>query len=870
MPDDDYVAYLARVREAREPELRAFCDRLRQLHLEAGGPTLDALAKRGGLPSKSRISEILRAKTKTVPSWTFVQAFVMECKRYARERGRLLSVSVDLEFWRREHGFLGDVLERARRTDQVLAAGGDENGPLRVVPRSLLPDVLGFVGRAGELAALSQALAKAQQGSSALTISVLSGMAGVGKTALAVHWAHSVCGHFPDGQLYVDLRGYDRDQPMSVDDALGGLLRALRIEERNVPLDPAERSAYLRTALAGRRTLLVLDNAHSPEQVRPLLPGTPTCLVVVTSRDSLAGLVARDGAQRIDLDVLPLPDAVDLLRSLLGARVDADPAAATAFVELCVRLPLAIRVGAELAIAQPQVSLADLWRDLAVDRRRLDLLTAGGDERTAVRAVFSWSYRHLPAGPARAFRLLGISPCVDGDFYAVAHLAGMSLDQSQHAVAALARAHLVQFTVADRFTMHDLLRVYGAERVAEEDVETDTRAALEGLFDYYLSAAAAAMDVLYPHERHQRPHIPHARAPFRLPFESAQAKTWLDNERANLVAITIHAASHGWPAHACHLAAVLRRYLDTGAHYIDGLAIHSHALQAAIDRGDRYTEALTLHNLGRIHSRVGHRSRAIAYYQQALPIRQQIGDRAGESDTLNNLGNVYRHQRKHDQALEHYQQALAIVAELGDASREGIALHNIGIILRELESYDEALSHLERALTITQSIGNRLIEGNILQSTGVVYSLTGHTIKALDHYHRALTIARQVDDRVGMIDAMRSIGNAHSRLESHDTAIAYLEQALAIATQIANAAAECDTLNELGMAYQRQERFDEALRYHQLALRNATDINDTHQRVRAHLGIAAALEAGGRDAEARTHRQAAAAADATYNPPEVE
>ena len=318
----------------------------------------------------------------------------------------------------------------------------------------------------------------------AVPIAVLAGTAGVGKTALAVRWARRAAAAFPDGQLYVNLRGYDPGAPVAPGDALAGFLRALGLAGDDIPAGEDERAAAYRSLLDGRRMLVVLDNAASVEQARPLLPGSPTCLVVVTSRDSLAGLVARHGARRLDLDMLPAADAIGLLRTLIGDRVDAEPDAAAELAGQCARLPLALRVAAELAAASPDSRLAELAGELAGEQRRLDLLDAGGDERTAVRGVFSWSYRHLPAAAARAFRLIGLHPGPDFDAYAVAALtaptaltgatAGSSsrpvtATQAKDALALLARAHLVHPAGGGRYGMHDLLRAYARELAAAED-----------------------------------------------------------------------------------------------------------------------------------------------------------------------------------------------------------------------------------------------------------------------------------------------------------------------------------------------------------------------------------------------------------------
>ena len=310
-----------------------------------------------------------------------------------------------------------------------------------------------FTGRSAELAWLDASMPVALRSAvnGPVVISAVSGSAGAGKTALALRWAHRAAEHFPDGQLYVNLRGYDLEQPVSAPEALAGFLRALGVASRDIPAQEAERAARYRSLLAGRRMLVVLDNAATEAQVRPLLPGKAGVMVLVTSRDSLPGLVARDGARRLELDVLPAADAVALLSALIGDRVDADPGAARTLAEQCARLPLALRVAAELAAARPQIPLATLTAELAGEEGRLDLLDAGGDQRAAVTSVFSWSYCQLPLAAARMFRMLGLHPSPSFDCFAAAALSGTGLDEATRLLADLVRAHLIQRVGSQHF-----------------------------------------------------------------------------------------------------------------------------------------------------------------------------------------------------------------------------------------------------------------------------------------------------------------------------------------------------------------------------------------------------------------------------------
>jgi DNA-binding SARP family transcriptional activator len=446
--------------------------------------------------------------------------------------------------------------DRTGEHDAPTAAGS----PAAVVPRELPADVAGFTGRGVELAELDLLLpAAGQQGGTAgpVVISAVSGTAGVGKTALAVRWAHRAAGAFPDGQLYVNLRGYDPDQPVLAAEALAGFLRAFGVAGPDVPLGEAERAARYRSVVAGKRLLVVLDNAATEEQVRPLLPGTSSAMVVVTSRDSLAGLVARDGARRLDLDLLPPAEAVALLDALIGGRAEADPTATEALAGLCARLPLALRVAAELAAARPDTPLTVLAGELAAEGDRLELLDAGGDPRSAVTSVFSWSYRHLPADAARMFRLLGLHPGTDWDRFAAGALTATNVTEAGRLLSVLARAHLIQPTGPARYGMHDLLRAYAVSLAAAHDDDETRHAALTGLFAYYQAAYAAAVECLAPGERHHWPDPATTDAPVPEFRDPGAARAWLDAELSSLTAVAAYTASNSWPGHAIRLAATI-------------------------------------------------------------------------------------------------------------------------------------------------------------------------------------------------------------------------------------------------------------------------------------------------------------------------
>ena len=628
-------------------------------------------------------------------------------------------------------------------------------------------------------------------------ISVIAGTAGAGKTALAVQWAHQVARRFPDGQLYANLRGYDPGQPVTAGAALGQFLRALGIPGPDLPADDEERAACYRSLLAGRRMLIVLDNAAGADQVRPLLPGTPGSVALVTSRDTLAGLVARNGARRLDLDVLPVPDAVSLLQALIGARVGAEPEAAAALAARCGRLPLALRVAAELAAARPAASLASLAAELADQQRRLDLLAAGGDARTAVRAVFSWSLRHLDPGTVRAFRLLGVHPGPDFDSRAAAALTGTGAGQAGQLLDQLIRAHLVHRTAPNRYALHDLLRDYARE-LAAADSAGEQRAALTRLFDHYLHCAAAAMDTLFPAESSQRPDLPVPAADLSWLTDPHAARTWLGDELPSLAAAAAYAAAHGWPEHAIGLAATLFRYLDPAGHLTEAVTLHQSAGTAARQTGDVAAEARALSNLAAAELRQSRDQEATGHLRQARELSHRIGDRDGEARASGNLGVLAFWQGRYAQAADHYEQAMSLHRETGNRTGEITGLCNLAAARARLNQYQTASAHLRQALAASREIGHQDGEAYVLANLGDISLRQGHYQQAGPYIRQSLALCRRIGDRAGEAAALSSLGELALRQRRYQTAARHLHKALALSRDAGARSAETDALSLLG------------------------------------------------------------------------
>jgi DNA-binding SARP family transcriptional activator/tetratricopeptide (TPR) repeat protein len=733
------------------------------------------------------------------------------------------------------------------------------------VPRELPADVDTFIGRTVELAELDRLLTASRPrreadggaASSAMAISAVAGSAGIGKTTLAVHWGHRVRDAFPDGQLYVNLRGYDPGEPMTVGEALARLLRSLGVADQNIPADDDERAARYRSLLDGRRMLVVLDNAVAVEQVRPLLPGVASCVVVVTSRDSLTGLVARDGARRLDLDLLPAGDAVRLLRELIGARVDADPAAAARLAAQCARLPLALRVAAELAAARPDLSLAHLADELAGEQRRLDLLDAGGDPHTGVRGVFSWSYRYLPADAARAFRLIGLHPGPDLDAYAAAALTSATVEHASGLLRLLARGHLIQPTGSGRYGMHDLLRAYARNLATMPGPEeAGAQDALTRLFDYYLAAAAAAMNTLVPSERSYRPSVRLPATPLPPVAAPAAARAWLDAERAVLVTAAGYAASGGWPGHATRLSAVLWRYLAT-SHYVDAAKVHTHACRAARRLGDRAAEAYALNYLGIIHQRLGRQLDAAACLRGALALFRELGDRLGEGLALVNLASRDRRQGRYPQAAAGEQQALALFRELGDRLGEAHALIGTGLTEWRQGRYPQAAGHFRQARVLYRDVGDMANEAHALSNLGMISGLLGRHREAVTCLQQALALFRERGYRTGEASALTDLGSVACQQGRHAEAVRYQEQALALFRELGERTGEVEALNGLGEALLAVGQQGQAYEWHAAACALARQIGEKHEQARAHNGLGAALLAAGQLDQAREQYTAA-------------
>ncbi|MEV0952721.1 tetratricopeptide repeat protein [Promicromonospora sp. NPDC050249] len=777
---------------------------------------------------------------------------------------------------------LCDLHQRILRHDPELAVPATASGPDPSVPAShaavrasrpaQLPlDVAGFTGRDADLRRLDELLsAPAEDGPTrTVVITAIRGTAGVGKTALAVHWAHRVAHDFPDGQLYVNLRGYDPEQPMRPADALARFLGALGVPEREVPLDDDERAVRYRSELAGRRMLIVLDNAGGVAQVRPLLPGSGSSLVLVTSRDSLAGLVAVHGAHQVRLDLLPAAEAIDLLRRLIGDRAMAEPEAVVTLSEQCARLPLALRVAAVLVTSQPDRLLADVVADLADRQERLELLDPGDDPYAAVHAVLSWSVQHLPEQAARTFRRLGLHPGPDLDQYVAAALTGLPPNAARRILETLVSSHLLHRTGLGRYGMHDLLRAYATHLTLTEDTAQDRKTAEERLFSYYLTAAVVTMDTLrpaealyLPEESGPSPAVPDLTTP-------DAARGWAEAERFCILAIAERAADTGRPDCAVGLARILHLYL-VNIHITDVLTINGHALRAAEAAGDSVGQAHVFRHLGVVHARLGQHTTSVDYLRRAIALFRQVGDLASESLALTGLGTTRYQRGEHKAALEDHLNAITMAREAGSRRGEAVALTNLGIVQGRLGDDVASIETQHEALRIVRELGSRQSESITLNNLASVEMRVERYAEAAGHLREALAIIEDLGSGRGRAHALDTLGILHLRLGEPGPATEYFRQALAEFHGVGERVGQAWSTNGLGEVARFTGDAAAALALHDEALALASAAGSRYQQARAHAGIGHARRTTGDPDLARAHYEHAHAIYTELGMPEAE
>ncbi|WP_089155468.1 helix-turn-helix domain-containing protein [Micromonospora sp. NBS 11-29] len=676
-----------------------------------------------------------------------------------------------------------DRVEEARRRPDpdgaatVRTGGGRGRGrpaPLPV-PRQLPPALPGFVGRAEQLAQLDAG------GDPASTVVVLSGTAGVGKTTLAVHWAHRAADRFPDGQLYVDLRGFDSTGAVVTPaEAVHGFLEVLGVPPERMPVHLSAQVGLYRSLLAERRVLVLLDNAHDVEQVRPLLPGSPGCRVLVTSRNRLAGLIAAEGARSITVGLLSSAESWQLLARRLGAhRLTVEPQVVDEMVERCARLPLALAVLAARGAAHPTFPLATLAADLRESARLSDAFDTG-DAGTDVHAVFSWSYRSLTPAAARLFRLIGCHPGPEVGIPAAASLAGLPRARLPRLLAELADAHLVAEHAPGRFGAHDLLRAYATELTERLDPDDQRQAAVRRGLDHYLHSAHAAAVLLQPgwDPTALSDALPGV-VPERI-TDQGQALAWFTAEHRVLLAAVVHAGRTRCDGHAWRLARTLVDFLQRQGRWSDLADAQRVALAAAGRAGEPAGQANAHRDLARALVRLGREEEAAGHYRSALALFAELGDHSGQARTHRAFGAMLDALGRYEESLHHATRALALYEHTGHPAGQASARNAVGWAYARLGRYGAAREHCEQALALLRRTDDRHGEANTWDSLGFIHDRLGHHRRATRCYGRALTLYQRIGDRYDEADTLTRLGESRHAAGDRPGALRTWRRALAI------------------------------------------------------------------------------------------
>jgi tetratricopeptide (TPR) repeat protein len=821
----------------RAVSIDTLVEQLRLLKIWAGAPSYEDI--------KDRINLVWRAA-----GWPEAElarkSTVADCFRSNRRR---LNPDLVLAVVHALHHDVGYVAQW-RQALQVVCGKVEATAQVRVYP-ALPQDRPGFVGRVAELDRLSEELRRSSKAGAAVAIFSIEGMAGVGKTRLAVHAAHLLTRQHPfDRILFVNLRGCHPDPAQPPADpaaVLDGFLRLMDVAGPCIPHSLRERRDAYRTRLAGTRTLVVMDDAAGEDQVRPLLPDAPGCVAVITSRQTLIGL---RGAARIPVDVFTSDEALTFLgQAVPEVPLGEDGSAATRIAERCGYLPLALALVAGHIRRTPGWTLTE-HADRLDERRRDRRLDSD------VELALDVSYRHIPAERQRMLRLLALHPGQDFDAYAAAALAGSDHPTAQTNMRQLCGDHLVLPVNGDRYTCHDLVRAYAAVRAGDEEPPRVRRAALTRLFDYYIATAATAMNAIYPAEAHRRPRVATTSAAAPDLTDPHTALDWLDTERSTLVGVAAYAAAHGWPAHATQLAETIFRYLD-GGHHLDALAVHGHACQAAQQLSNSTVYAHALTNLGTAHLQLGQYPEATARLAQALALFQQNGNWPGQARVLGNLGLIQQRQGRYQSAGQYLHKVHVLFRRIGDRVGEAHTLTNLGVIAERLGRPQSAAEHHRQALALFHRIGDRIGQAHALINLGDVETRLGDHMSALQHLHQALNLCRRLGNDDDEARVLNGFGFLYLHCGRPDHATTFHNQALEIVRAIGDRGEEVWTLNGLGEAALSAGDAAAALAHHTVAHEIATGVGLFDQHARAHNGLGGAHRLLGDTDRARQHYERA-------------
>ena len=799
---------------ADQPAL-SFAGLLRQLRAEAR-LTQEELAEAAGLSPRS-VSDLERGINRTAHKDT--------ARRLADALGLAEPARAPFVAAARGKAAPQDVLA-AKRAE---APGAFTAAATRTLPR----DTVSFTGRVQELAQLVEALTAEAAGGVVPGIHAIDGMAGIGKTAFAVHAAHRLAGDFPGGQFFLPLHAHTPGQrPVDPADALASLLLTAGVAAQQIPPGLEARAARWRDHVAGKKILLLLDDAAGHEQVRPLLPGTAGSLVLITSRRRLTAL--QDAAQ-ISLDTLSPGEAATLL-ARLAARPEmrAGDAAVGQLTRLCGYLPLAIGMLASQLRNHPVRTSAGLAAELAAARDRLALMHA---ENLSVGAAFDLSYTDLTPGPQQLFRRLGLVAGPSIDAYAAAALDGTSLATARRQLDELYDQHLLAEPAPGRYQLHDLLREH-ARALAATDDPAESDEAAGRLLDYYLHTALTAGRHFTPWPSAYRRPLP-SRPPAQAPGLSTlgQAARWLEAERANLHSAADYAASRACFPHAFAIPAAMSGFLAARGHWDQSAALHQGALAAARQAGDRLGEADTLAELGIVQRETGDYPVATASLARALALYNDAGDLPGQANVLNQLGFLHVLTGDYPAAVADQQQALALARRAGDRLAEGAALSHLGLMQHLTGDYPAAAASQQQALVLFRDLGHLFGQAYALNDLGVVQQETGDHAAAAASQQQALTLFADLGNRLGQAHALNDLGLVQQETGDYPAAAASHQQALTLFADLGNRLGEAEALNRLGELAARTADTRRAREHHTQALGIARDLSAAPEEARALEGL---------------------------------
>jgi DNA-binding SARP family transcriptional activator/tetratricopeptide (TPR) repeat protein len=833
--------WVLRTRRFIEDQLLAATFERVDLELQRGGHS-DLVGELSTLAARYPYEEQLIERLMRVLYGCGRQAEALQV--YRRTRARLLD-EIGTEPDPRLRKLHERIVQGDRSLLYVQATRLDE-GPPNTLPRDIQ-----LTGRETDLRRLLEGLPHQspprKPAGPVVNVITIDGMPGVGKTAVAVHLAHELAQYYPDAQLFLDLHAHDKGmEPVDPATALGTLLRSLGVPHGRIPQTLDDRTALWRAQLARSRALVVLDDAAESDQVLPLLPGSPGCLTIVTSRRRLVGL---DDVRSHSLDILPHRDAAALFTNIVGPGRPMNDKDLAAVVQRCGRLPLGISIAGSRLRHHSAWTLADLLARLEHDNRRLDELRAAD---RAVATVFEISYRELSARQSAAFRLLGLHPGPTFTAHAAASLIRAEAAETESILDDLHERHLLNELERGRFSFHDLLQDYALRLAVLETSDQERRDAIRRILDFYVAGADRADRLLYPQRR--RLNIAEMHPAPSLPDLTTKplAQRWLTTEFDNLLSVASYAGQHGWPTHVAHFALVLAAHLESRGYWTEAAALHLRASAAWAEIGDQAGMARALADLSLVQFRSGQYDGALEQAEEALGIHRSMADQAGEAEMLDHIGVIRWHQSRFTEALANCRAALRIWQSLND--RPGIArgLDHAAIYLEYLGRYREASSNRQRALIIYAQVGDLHGQQMALNNMGDLQLRLGDVESALDYYRRAAAATSEMGRQHEAI-WMGNMASINKHTKRFDDALEGYRDALRIHQELGDPRGQIETLIGIGETFQCLGKYSEALIHYEKARSISRDISERYEETKALRCIGSALLSFGRYPAALDH-----------------